>query len=663
MFSYVGMPRKRIAKTPARRKTRTATKRSNRKSGALFYFGKSRTDGDGSMKELLGGKGANLAEMTTIGLPVPPGFTITTETCKRYNDGGGKMPAGVMSEVKQAVAWLEAETGKRFGDTNNPLLVSVRSGAAASMPGMMDTVLNLGLNDKAVVGLAKLTGVERFAWDAYRRLINMFGDVVMGIEHSHFEEAFKRIKKRYKAETDTDVPAEGMRELCEQYKKVYQRHVRSPFPQDPLRQLELSIEAVFKSWMTPRAVRYRQINEITGLPGTAVNIQSMVFGNMGDDCGTGVAFQLLSALASRLPAKASTQDAILDLARHSIAYAAMATICDCVPLIGENRILARTGLIALADAKHPGIKALLRIASVSRDVQSDDISFRLGPRINAAGRMGVADRALKLLLTQDEQEARKLAKELDSRNSERQQLEAKIVASARQQVLDSSSADDPIIVLADQGWHAGVVGIVAARLMTEFQKPAVLIALNGDRGRGSGRSVPEFDLHQALSGCAGYLEAFGGHAAAAGLEIRTDQVAAFRTALIREAQKNQGPEPDRRILIDAEIPLGLLTPSLMNELNRIAPFGEGLPPPLLVATDLSLSGAPRQVGKNQSHLSFAVSQGSVTRKAIAFGMAHCADRLREAESVSLAFTPRLNLFRGQASVDLDIRDIHTNEET
>lgn len=380
-------------------------------------------------------------------------------------------------------------------------------------------------------------------------------------------------------------------------------------------------------------------------------------------CGTGVAFQLLSALASRLPAKASTQDAILDLARHSIAYAAMATICDCVPLIGENRILARTGLIALADAKHPGIKALLRIASVSRDVQSDDISFRLGPRINAAGRMGVADRALKLLLTQDEQEARKLAKELDSRNSERQQLEAKIVASARQQVLDSSSADDPIIVLADQGWHAGVVGIVAARLMTEFQKPAVLIALNGDRGRGSGRSVPEFDLHQALSGCAGYLEAFGGHAAAAGLEIRTDQVAAFRTALIREAQKNQGPEPDRRILIDAEIPLGLLTPSLMNELNRIAPFGEGLPPPLLVATDLSLSGAPRQVGKNQSHLSFAVSQGSVTRKAIAFGMAHCADRLREAESVSLAFTPRLNLFRGQASVDLDIRDIHTNEET
>ena len=278
------------SKAPARRKTRASTKKAKRKSGNLFYFGKSRTDGDGSMRELLGGKGANLAEMTSIGLPVPPGFTITTATCKRYNDDGGRMPPGLMDDVNKAVNWLENETGKHFGSTDNPLLVSVRSGAAASMPGMMDTVLNLGLNDESVLGLAKLTGAERFAWDAYRRLINMFGDVVMGVDHSHFEKIFERIKKRYKADTDTDVPAEGMKLLCEEYKKVYERYVKKPFPQDPMSQLQLSIEAVFKSWNTPRAVRYRQINEITGLPGTAVNVQSMVFGNMGEDCGTGVAF-------------------------------------------------------------------------------------------------------------------------------------------------------------------------------------------------------------------------------------------------------------------------------------------------------------------------------------------------------------------------------------
>ncbi|MCA9310062.1 MAG: pyruvate, phosphate dikinase, partial [Phycisphaerales bacterium] len=236
------------------------------------------------------GKGANLAEMTAIGLPVPPGFTITTDTCAAYNKAGQKFPAGLMNEVRAHIATLEKELGKTFGDERNPLLVSVRSGAAISMPGMMDTVLNLGLTDASVVGLAQKTGNERFAWDAYRRLINMFGDVVMGIDHEHFEHAFDRIKKKYKAKLDTEVPVEGIRALCADYKKIYEKHVGAPFPQDPMRQLELSIEAVFKSWNADRAIAYRCINGITGLNGTAVNVQSMAYGNMGETSGTGVAF-------------------------------------------------------------------------------------------------------------------------------------------------------------------------------------------------------------------------------------------------------------------------------------------------------------------------------------------------------------------------------------
>jgi len=256
----------------------------------IYYFGKTRTDGDARQKPLLGGKGANLAEMTSIGLPVPPGFTITAEVCDRYYHEGEKLPAGLMDDVHRNVATLERETDKAFGDEDRPLLVSVRSGAAISMPGMMNTILNLGLNDVAVRGLARATGNERFAYDAYRRLINMFGDVVVGVDHEYFEQAFDKIKKKYRAKMDTDVPTGGLKELCDAYQTVYRKQHGQPFPQDPLEQLELAIEAVFRSWMQPRAVRYREVEGITGLLGTAVNCQSMVFGNMGNDSGTGVAF-------------------------------------------------------------------------------------------------------------------------------------------------------------------------------------------------------------------------------------------------------------------------------------------------------------------------------------------------------------------------------------
>ncbi|WP_436716679.1 pyruvate, phosphate dikinase [Roseiconus lacunae] len=256
----------------------------------VYYFGKTKTEGKGKAKDLLGGKGLNLAEMTSIGLPVPPGFTITTEVCDQYYQAGEQLPSGLMDEVGKAVKKLEKELSKKFGDNDNPLLVSVRSGAAVSMPGMMNTILNLGLNDAATEGLAKATKNERFAYDAYRRLINMFGDVVMGMDHHMFEKAFDKIKKKYKVEDDTEVPAEGLKELCEAYKDVFRKHTGEDFPQDPFAQLELAIKAVFGSWNTERAVKYREIENIRHLVGTAVNVQSMVYGNMGEDSGTGVAF-------------------------------------------------------------------------------------------------------------------------------------------------------------------------------------------------------------------------------------------------------------------------------------------------------------------------------------------------------------------------------------
>jgi len=256
----------------------------------VYFFGNGKAEGGAHMKDLLGGKGANLADMSVVPLPVPPGFTITTDTCGDYNDAGQKLPAGLMEEVRANISRVEKATGKKFGDPSNPLLVAARSGAKMSMPGMMDTVLNIGLSDVAVEGLAKLSGNERFAYDSYRRLINMFGDTVMGVDHEHFEHELSTVKNARGVKLDTDLDTEGLKEVVVRYKKVYSEHVGSEFPQDPYLQLEHAIEAVFKSWMGDRAIRYRELNEIRGLRGTAVNVQAMVFGNMGDDSATGVAF-------------------------------------------------------------------------------------------------------------------------------------------------------------------------------------------------------------------------------------------------------------------------------------------------------------------------------------------------------------------------------------
>jgi len=273
--------------TKARTRSRPG---ASKKTKRVYFFGDGKAEGGAHLKDLLGGKGANLADMTLVPLPVPPGFTITTEACGEYSDLGHKFPAGLMDEVRQHLVRVEKTTGKTFGDPNNPLLVSVRSGAKVSMPGMMDTVLNIGLNDQVVEGMVRLTNNERFAFDSYRRLINMFGDTVMGVDHHHFEHELSAVKTARGAKLDTDLDAQGLKEVVERYKKIYRQIVMADFPQDPLEQLEHAIEAVFKSWMGDRAIKYRELNDIRGLRGTAVNVQSMVYGNMGDDCATGVAF-------------------------------------------------------------------------------------------------------------------------------------------------------------------------------------------------------------------------------------------------------------------------------------------------------------------------------------------------------------------------------------
>ncbi|HIS89913.1 TPA: pyruvate, phosphate dikinase [Candidatus Avigastranaerophilus faecigallinarum] len=248
-------------------------------------------EGNSSMRNLLGGKGANLAEMTNLGLPVPPGLTITTETCMEYINNGNKMPKGLMDDVKAKLAEVEVQAGKKFGDKTNPLLVSVRSGARVSMPGMMETILNLGLNDETVEAMVKLTNNPRFCYDSYRRFLTMFGSVAWEMDRQkYFESEVEKVKEREGVKSDTEVSAEGWKSLIPIYKNVIKEVTGKDFPQDPYVQLQEAIEAVFRSWNIPRAVAYRNMNKIDHNFGTAVNVQTMVFGNMGDDCATGVSF-------------------------------------------------------------------------------------------------------------------------------------------------------------------------------------------------------------------------------------------------------------------------------------------------------------------------------------------------------------------------------------
>jgi pyruvate, orthophosphate dikinase len=254
----------------------------------VYSFGGGKADGNGKMKDVLGGKGAGLAEMTNAGLPVPPGFTIQTEACREYMRNA--VSKDVDRQMQEALAKLEALQGQKLGKGDNPLLVSVRSGAKFSMPGMMDTILNLGLNDQSVEALAKRTNNPRFAYDSYRRLIQMFGNVVLDVEKSVFEEIFDAKKKQKKTKFDTGLDAKALQEVIVEYKKAVKKHAKRDFPQDAIEQLVMARDAVFRSWQNDRAKHYRRINNIDDMLGTAVNVQAMVFGNLGDTSGTGVGF-------------------------------------------------------------------------------------------------------------------------------------------------------------------------------------------------------------------------------------------------------------------------------------------------------------------------------------------------------------------------------------
>src|ERR1700693_3270642 len=256
----------------------------------VYRFGRGSAEGRGELRDFLGGKGAGLAEMANLGLPVPPGFTITTEVCTHFYANKHTYPPELNDQLAQALAWVEDALDAKFGDPKKPLLVSVRSGARASMPGMMDTVLNLGLNDQTVTGLARQSGDERFAYDSYRRFLQMYGQVVLGIEHHHFEELIENHKIEVDAVLDTELDAEDWQTIVAGFKEVVAAETGKPFPQDVEEQLWGAIAAVFGSWMNARAVTYRRLHNIPADWGTAVNVQAMVFGNRGEDCATGVAF-------------------------------------------------------------------------------------------------------------------------------------------------------------------------------------------------------------------------------------------------------------------------------------------------------------------------------------------------------------------------------------
>jgi pyruvate,orthophosphate dikinase len=261
-----------------------------KKSKHVYFFGNGKAEGNGTMRSILGGKGAGLAEMTSIGLPVPGGFTITVDACAYAAGHDYKWPTGLEAQVRENLKKLERVTKKKLGDKKDPLLVSVRSGAARSMPGMMETILNLGLSDASVQGLANATGNPRFAWDSYRRFIQMYATVVVGLSKDILEDKLHDLKQRIGVSQDYDIPAENLEELCGEYKAFFREQTGEDFPQDPWIQLKGAINAVFRSWMGDKAVTYRRVEKITDLHGTGVNVQQMVFGNMGDDSGTGVCF-------------------------------------------------------------------------------------------------------------------------------------------------------------------------------------------------------------------------------------------------------------------------------------------------------------------------------------------------------------------------------------
>jgi len=379
-------------------------------------------------------------------------------------------------------------------------------------------------------------------------------------------------------------------------------------------------------------------------------------------CGTGVAFKLAWAVARRLSGGRRVAEPLRVRLTESLALVALATVADVVPLVDENRVAVVYGLALLRRSPSPGIRALMEVARIDdREPTVEDVAFRLAPRLNAAGRMGDAGRALELLGTRDPERARALARELESENRARKEVERRVLADARTRVALGPDGEAPAaVVVAGEGWHPGVVGIVAARLAGEFHRPAVVVALDGESGRGSARTVNGFHLERALAACGGHLLAHGGHAAAAGLEVRRDRIDAFAEAFSREAASHLSATDLRpRHALDAVVPLDHLDAGALRDLERLAPHGQGNPEPLLASADLRVAGRPRAMGKTGNHVSFVVRDASgASHRAVWFDGAARLDAVLAADGgrLSLAYRPEPDRWRGGGEIQLMVKD-------
>jgi single-stranded-DNA-specific exonuclease len=382
-------------------------------------------------------------------------------------------------------------------------------------------------------------------------------------------------------------------------------------------------------------------------------------------CGGAVAFKLAWGVCQAVTGAERVRDDLRAFLVDAMAYVAIATVCDVVPLVDENRVLARFGLRALQATRDPGLAALLTVCGLAgRELTAEDVAFQVGPRINASGRLGSAECALRCLLATGEDEGLRHAQELDRLNLERRSIEREL---AEEALLAAERFADPerwpVLVVAGEGWHQGVVGIVASRLVERFERPALVIGLDGAEGRGSARSIEGFDVLAALHGGAEHMLRYGGHAQAAGCEVRADAVDALREAVCARARELRGDAPAaaRALAIDAELRFEDVTDTLLRELDRLGPWGQANEKPVFVSRDLRLAEPPRVVGADGTHLILHLRRGEHVLKALAFGMAHRVDELALGAPIDAVFTPRWNTFRGRTTLELELADFRAGE--
>lgn len=382
-------------------------------------------------------------------------------------------------------------------------------------------------------------------------------------------------------------------------------------------------------------------------------------------CGGAVAFKLAWALCQEISGETRVRTDLRDFLVDAMAYVAVATVCDVVPLVDENRVLAHFGLKALEQTQNPGLKALLHVSGLGsrqlgdRRLGGDDVGFQIGPRINASGRLETAALAVEVLLAQDDVEAGRLARELNELNERRKVLQRELTKEALTEAARFADPTRwPITVVAGQGWHQGVVGIVAARLVETLGRPALVLGLDGERGRGSARSVPGVSVLEIMHGGKEHMLRYGGHAQAAGCEVRADAVDDLREALCASAREimAESPPPEATLRIDAEIPLQAMTPELMRQVEKLEPFGERNSKPVLLSSDVRLAEPARLVGADRSHVMLQLRQGETVRKAMAFGMGARIDELVMGQPLHVVYTPRWNTFRGKTNLEFTLTD-------